>query len=61
MAKKLSIQLRKSCIGRPEKHRRVISGLGLKRIRQVVVRIDSPEIRGMVRKVSHMIHVEEVE
>ncbi len=60
MANKLSIQLCRSCIGRPEKHRRVVAGLGLKRLRQVVIREDTPEIRGMVQKISHMLKVEEV-
>jgi len=58
MSKKLSIQLKRSCIGRPEKQRRVVAGLGLKKLNQVVVRLDTPEIRGMVRKVSHMLEVE---
>ncbi len=60
MSKKLSIKLKRSYIGRPEKHRRVVMGLGLKKIDQVVIRLDTPEIRGMVNKVSHMLEVEEV-
>lgn len=60
MAKKLSIKLCRSCIGRPEKHRRVVAGLGLKRLNQVVMRVDTPEIRGMVQKISHMVKVEEI-
>ena len=60
MSKKLSIQLKRSCISRPEKQRRVVVGLGLRKINQVVIRLDTPEIRGMIRKVSHMLKVEEI-
>lgn len=60
MARQLSIQLCRSCIGRPEKHRRVVAGLGLRKMHQVVVRQDTPEIRGMVKKISHMLKVEEI-
>ena len=57
----ISITLRKSMIGHPEKRRRTILGLGLRRIRQTVIRQDSPEIRGMIRKVSHLVEVHEVD
>lgn len=60
MSKKLSIQLRRSCIGRPEKQKRVVAGLGLRKVNQVVVRIDTPEIRGMIRKLPHMFKVKEI-
>ena len=60
MLKKLSIQLKRSCIGRPEKQRRVVAGLGLRKMGQVVVRLDTPETRGMIRKASHMLEIEEV-
>ncbi len=59
MSKQLSIKLMRSCIGRPEKQKRVIAGLGLRKINQIVIRQDTPEIRGMIRKVSHMLEVEE--
>ncbi len=60
MSKKLSIKLYKSCIGKTQKQRRVVLGLGLKKINQVVVRLDTPEIRGMIQKIPHMLEVEEV-
>ncbi|MFQ5587526.1 MAG: 50S ribosomal protein L30 [Nitrospiria bacterium] len=60
MSKKLSIKLRRSCIGKPEKQRRVVAGLGLKKMNQVIVRMDSPEVRGMIQKISHMLEVEEI-
>jgi large subunit ribosomal protein L30 len=59
MSKILRITLKKSMIGRPEKHRRVIQSLGLKRLNKTVVLQDSPTVRGMIQKVSHMLAVEE--
>lgn len=49
----------KSGIARPGKHKAVLIGLGLKKLNHSVVRIDSPEIRGMINKVSHLLKVEE--
>lgn len=48
----------KSFIGRPESQRRVIQSLGLRRLHQSVVLGDTPTIRGMVNKVSHLVSVE---
>jgi large subunit ribosomal protein L30 len=59
MSKILRITLKKSMIGRPEKHRRVIQSLGLKRLNKTVVLQDTPTVRGMIQKVSHMLAVEE--
>ncbi|UCD87926.1 MAG: 50S ribosomal protein L30 [Desulfobacterales bacterium] len=59
MSKVLRITLKKSMIGRPEKHRRVIQSLGLRRLNKTVVVQDTPTVRGMIRKVSHMLAVEE--
>ncbi|MDA1127786.1 MAG: 50S ribosomal protein L30 [Chloroflexi bacterium] len=55
----IKITWTKSGIGRPEKQRRIIESLGLKRLHHTVVHQDSPTIRGMVNKVSHMVMVEE--
>lgn len=60
MSKKIAIKLTRSCIGKPEKQKRVVAGLGLRKMNQVVIRLDTPEIRGMIRKISHMLEVEEV-
>ncbi|MFQ5780576.1 MAG: 50S ribosomal protein L30 [Nitrospiria bacterium] len=60
MSKQLVITLRKSCIGRPEKHRRVVAGLGLRKMNQAVVRVDTPQVRGMIQKVSHLLDVKEI-
>lgn len=59
MSKTLSITLRKSTIGRPEKHRRVVRSLGLRKLNKTVVLKDTPAVRGMIQKVSHMLEVEE--
>ncbi|MBW1895508.1 MAG: 50S ribosomal protein L30 [Deltaproteobacteria bacterium] len=59
MPKILKITLRRSLIGRPEKHRRVVQSLGLRKLNKTVLLADTPTIRGMVRKVSHLLDVEE--
>jgi large subunit ribosomal protein L30 len=46
-------------IGRPEKHRRVLRGLGLTKLNKTVELEDSPSVRGMVNKVSHLVRAEE--
>ena len=58
--KKLSITLMKSKYCRLVNHQNCILGLGLKKIRQTRVVDDTPEIRGMVNKVSYLLKVEEV-
>ena len=57
---KLKITQVRSVIGRPQKHRRIIESLGLKRNQTSVVHDDTPAIRGMVFKVKHLLNVEEV-
>ncbi len=47
----------RSAIAAPEKHKKVIKGLGFTRLNQVVEREDSPSIRGMVAKVPHLVKV----
>lgn len=61
MGNKLKITLVRSPIGRPDKQRKVLNGLGLKKMNKTVVLMDTAEIRGMVRKVSHLVSVEECE
>ena len=60
MSAKLKITQVRSLIGRPEKQRRIIESLGLKRNQTFVVHNDTPAIRGMVFKVRHLLTVEEV-
>jgi large subunit ribosomal protein L30 len=50
----------KSVIGSKQDHKRTVRALGLKRIRDSKVHEDTPQIRGMVHKVRHLVRVEEV-
>lgn len=59
MAGKLRITLVNSVIGRPESQRVTVRTLGLKKINQSVECEDTPQIRGMINKVSHLVKVEE--
>jgi len=58
MAGQIKITLKKSGIGRSKYFTQVLKGLGLTRLHQTVERQDTPEIRGMISKVSHMVAVE---
>lgn len=55
----LRCTLAKSMIGSTRKVRATLTGLGLTRRQKTVVRKDTPEIRGMLRKVQHLVTVEE--
>jgi large subunit ribosomal protein L30 len=57
--RKLRIELYRSPICSPEKLRRVVRGLGLRKLRQVVERPDTPQIRGMVAKIPHLVRIKE--
>ena len=54
----LSVTLIKSFYGRLPAHRATVSGLGLKRINHTVELQDTPEVRGMINKVSYLLKVE---
>lgn len=60
MAKQLEITLTRSVIGRPKDQRATVKSLGLRKIRHSVVREDTPAIRGMVNKVSHLVSMKEL-
>ncbi|HZY66662.1 MAG: 50S ribosomal protein L30 [Actinomycetota bacterium] len=51
----------KSVIGSLSNHKKTVRALGLKRIRDSRVHEDTPQIRGMVQNVRHLVRVEEVE
>jgi large subunit ribosomal protein L30 len=53
----LKIKMIGSVIGCPEKQRQTVRVLGLRRLNQVVERIDTPEVRGMVKKVPHLVQI----
>ncbi len=54
---RVRVTLRRSPIGTPESHRLVLRGLGLRHIRQTVVRPDTPQVQGMIRKVGYLLEV----
>jgi large subunit ribosomal protein L30 len=58
-AKKLRITLTKSPIGYSIRQKRTVRALGLRRLRQTVEQEDTPVVRGMIDKVSHLVSVEE--
>lgn len=58
---KLQITLVRSLIGRPETQRVTVKTLGLRKLNSTVVHNDSPAIRGMINKVSHLVSVTEIE
>ena len=59
MAKKLVITLNRSLIGEKPKTRATVRGLGLRKIRQSVEHQDTPDIRGMIHRVRHLVTVDE--
>jgi large subunit ribosomal protein L30 len=56
---KIKIKLIKSKIGRLENQKRTVEALGLRKIGQIVEKEDTPQIRGMIEKVKHMVEVVE--
>lgn len=58
---KLQVTQIKSTIGSIENHKRTVRALGLKRIRDSKSHEDTPQIRGMLHKVRHLVRVEEVD
>jgi len=55
----LKITKVKSVIGRPEKQRKILKGMGLTKLNKTVTLEDTPQIRGMINKVKHLVSVEE--
>ena len=58
---KLEITQVRSRSGRPENHRRTLEALGLRRHQQTVIHNDTPQIRGMVAKIPHLVSMREIE
>jgi large subunit ribosomal protein L30 len=54
----VKVTLIKSINGKPETHRKVVRGLGLRKINSAVTLEDTPSIRGMINKVSHLVAVQ---
>ena len=61
MAKKIRVTYVKSAIGYSKKQKGTIEALGFRKLHQSVVHNDTPVVRGMLNKVSHLIEVEEEE
>jgi large subunit ribosomal protein L30 len=60
MSTKLSVTMTKSRFGRLPNHQACLKGLGLRKINQTVIVLNTPENKGMINKVSYMLKVEEV-
>ncbi len=58
--KQLKITLIRSGIGRPDRQKKTLIGLGLTKVNRTVLRDDTPSNRGMVNKVSHLVTVEAI-
>jgi large subunit ribosomal protein L30 len=59
VGKMIKVKMVKSLITRPEKQRKIIRGLGLNKLNSTVTLVDTPEVRGMIHKVIHLVSVEE--
>ena len=59
MSAEIKITLIRSSIGRPASQKAVLNGLGLNRVNKTVILKNTPEIKGMVNKVAHLLKVEE--
>lgn len=57
----LKIKYVRSVIGRPGPQKRIIEGLGFRKLNQVVERQDTPDVRGMIDKVTHLVEIVEGE
>lgn len=58
--KTLRIKQVKSAIGRQVAQKRTLEALGIRKLNQTVVHLDTPQIRGMINRVAHLLEVEEV-
>jgi large subunit ribosomal protein L30 len=59
-AKKIKITQIKSIINRPKGQKRTMEALGLRRINHSVIQTETPQILGMVNKVTHLVKVEDI-
>lgn len=58
-AKTITVTWKRSTIGRPEDQVKTIKALGFSKLNQTLVKVDNPVIRGMVKKVEHLVEVKE--
>lgn len=59
--KKLKVTLKRSVIGRPQPQKRTVEALGLRRMHHTVIHNDTPQIRGMINKIIHLIEIEDIQ
>lgn len=59
MAETITFTLVKSEIGSTQRVRATLTGLGLTKLNKTITRKDTPELRGMLRKVQHLVRIEE--
>jgi large subunit ribosomal protein L30 len=59
MAATLNVTLVKSMIGKPERQRKVLRGMGLTKMNKTVQLENTPSVRGMIQKVQHLVKAEE--
>ena len=57
MEKMIQVRWKKSAIGQPSYQKETIKGLGFRRLRQILALPDRPEIRGMIKRVGHLVEV----
>lgn len=57
---KIKITLTRSLIGRPEDQRATVRALGLRKINHSVIQDDVPTIRGMIKKIEHLVSIEKI-
>lgn len=57
---KIRITQIKSRIGSTERQKRTLDALGLKKMQSSVIKEDNPQIKGMIRKIIHLVNVEEI-
>jgi large subunit ribosomal protein L30 len=57
--KKIRVTLVRSPIGYPEPQKRTVHALGLRRMHQTIEHVDTPALRGMIVKITHLVEVEE--
>ncbi|HUB00332.1 MAG TPA: 50S ribosomal protein L30 [Terracidiphilus sp.] len=55
--KKIRIQYYRSAIATPARHKQVVKGLGFTRLNQIVERVDTEAVRGMVKTVPHLVRI----
>lgn len=61
MAKQIKITWTKSFIGYPETQRATLKSLGFRKLNQALIKEDTPQLRGQINKVSHLLTVEELD